>query len=65
MEPSSGPVYQLLDQYLLKIPTAVWSPILTCFCIQSDVDMATSEYIHLYTRCRHDNQCLLASVDKM
>lgn len=53
MEPSSGPVDQLLarllDQYIPQIPTDVWSPILTCFCIQSDVDMATNVYIHLYT----------------
>lgn len=42
MEPSSGPVDQLFDQYLPKIPTDVWSPILTCFCIQSDVDISTS-----------------------
>lgn len=53
MEPSSGPVDQLLarllDQYIPQIPTDVWSPILTCFCIQSDVDMATNVYVHLYT----------------
>lgn len=73
MEPSSGPVDQLLarllDQYIPQIPTDVWSPILTCFCIQSDVDMATNVYIHafiyiyiyiylhLLTRCRYGDQC--------
>lgn len=33
--------------------------------MQWDVDMATNVCLQLYTRCRHDNQCLLTSVDKL